>query len=94
MAIIIRFIGSLRHILETEKLSLSLKGYVTIKEVINRIADEKMDFKRQFIDMNGQVSTINALILVNGKEISILNGFDTRVEDQDEVVFVPVTHGG
>ena len=36
----------------------------------------------------------NALILLNGKEISVLNGLQTKVKDGDEVVFVPVVHGG
>jgi molybdopterin converting factor small subunit len=31
---------------------------------------------------------------VNGKEISVLNGLDTVLKDGDEVVFVPVVHGG
>lgn len=34
------------------------------------------------------------LILVNGREISVLNGLETNLEDGDEVVFVPVVHGG
>ena len=33
-------------------------------------------------------------MLVNGREISVLNGLETRVNDEDEVVFVPVVHGG
>jgi molybdopterin converting factor small subunit len=36
----------------------------------------------------------NSLILVNGKEISILNGYETLLCDGDEMVFVPVVHGG
>jgi len=31
---------------------------------------------------------------VNGKEISVLKGLETLVSDGDEVVLVPVTHGG
>jgi molybdopterin converting factor small subunit len=31
---------------------------------------------------------------VNGREISVLNGLDTILKDGDEVVFVPVVHGG
>ena len=34
------------------------------------------------------------VILVNGREISILNGYQTEVSDGDEIVFVPVVHGG
>ncbi len=94
MAIVVRFIGSLRRVYDTEKLSLDLKGGSSVKELIDRIDDYKMDFKRQFLDMKGEISTANTLILLNGKEIGILNGFDTKVEDNDEVVFVPVAHGG
>jgi len=36
---------------------------------------------------------VNALILVNGKEISVLKGLDTLVEKESEVVLIPVTRG-
>lgn len=35
-----------------------------------------------------------ALILVSGKEISALEGLDTRLSDSDQVVILPVSHGG
>jgi len=34
------------------------------------------------------------LVLLNGKEISVFDGLKTVIKDGDEVVFVPVTHGG
>jgi molybdopterin converting factor small subunit len=34
------------------------------------------------------------LVLVNGREISALNGSETVINDEDEIVFVPVMHGG
>lgn len=39
-------------------------------------------------------SRSNTLILVNGREISVLNGLETTLNDGDEVVFIPVVHGG
>jgi len=36
----------------------------------------------------------NTLILVNGKEISVLNGLETTLKDEDEVIFIPVLHAG
>jgi len=36
----------------------------------------------------------NAVILVNGKEIGILKGLETEVRDRDEIVIIPVIHGG
>ena len=36
----------------------------------------------------------NVLILVNEREISVLDGFKTRLYDGDKVTIVPVSHGG
>jgi molybdopterin converting factor small subunit len=36
----------------------------------------------------------NALILVNGREVGVLDGIGTVVADGDAVVLVPVTHTG
>jgi molybdopterin converting factor small subunit len=36
----------------------------------------------------------NALILVNGKEVSVLQGLNTKIKDGDELVLIPVVHGG
>jgi len=34
------------------------------------------------------------LILVNGREISVLNGLETKLKDGDEISLIPVVHGG
>jgi len=52
------------------------------------------ELKRIFSDQELNDSRSNSLILVNGKEISILNGIETKLNDGDEIVFVPVVHGG
>jgi molybdopterin converting factor small subunit len=36
----------------------------------------------------------STLILVNQKEISVLEGLETRLHDRDKVTIVPITHGG
>lgn len=36
----------------------------------------------------------NTLILINQKEISVLEGVETRLHDRDKVTLVPITHGG
>ena len=50
--------------------------------------------RRNLIDENLEEPKPNALVLVNGREISVLNGLATKVRDGDEIVFVPVVHGG
>ncbi len=52
------------------------------------------ELKRALVDPELEDPRPNALILVNGKEISVLQGLDTEVKDGDEIVLVPVSHGG
>jgi molybdopterin converting factor small subunit len=33
-------------------------------------------------------------MLVNGKDISVLDGVETLLKDGDEVTLVPILHGG
>ena len=50
--------------------------------------------KRLLIDPELNDPRPNALIIVNGKEISVLKGLETEIKEEDEVVIVPVSHGG
>jgi len=90
MAITIRFIGALRHASGANELALDFKRGISIKELISKITKEMPALKRSLIDQQ----LVYALILVNGKEISVLNGLETNLKDGDHVVFVPVVHGG
>ena len=97
MTITIKFVGSLKHASGTPQLQ------------VDRYEDEEGLPLRKLIDsINAKIPTIasslldgpfadakpNALMLVNGREISVLKGLDTNVKDGDEIVFIPVVHGG
>jgi molybdopterin synthase sulfur carrier subunit len=64
-----------------------------LKDLITKISPEMPQLEKSF---NGQFndSRSNSLVLVNGREISVLNGLETELKDGDEIVFVPVVHGG
>jgi molybdopterin synthase sulfur carrier subunit len=94
MAITVKFIGAFRSISGKSKLSIKAKDAVPLSEVIKRIIEEQPKIKRALIDPELEDPRPNTLILVNGKEISVLNGLDTMVENGDEVILVPVVHGG
>jgi MoaD family protein len=94
MAITVKFIGAFRGISGKSTLSIKVKGAVPLTKVIKQIVEEQPKLKRALIDPELEDPRPNALILVNGKEISVLNGLNTVVENGDEVTFVPVVHGG
>jgi MoaD family protein len=94
MVITVRFIGALRNMSGKSKLTVRFDDGIPLREVVKKIVKELPKLKRALIDPDLEDPRPNALILVNGKEISVLKGLETMLEDGDEVVFVPVIHGG
>jgi len=52
------------------------------------------EFKQVLIDSQLNDPRPNALILVGGKEINVLQGLETEIKDSQEIVFLPMVHGG
>ncbi len=94
MAITVKFIGALRHASGKEKLAVDCKRDASLLDLMNELTKELPALRRNLLDEQLEEPKPNALILVNGREISVLNGLETKVKDGDEVVFVPVVHGG
>ena len=94
MTITVKFVGSLRHVSGVNQLALNREAGCSVRKLVNEIAGELPELKRSLIDSQLEDPRPNALILVNGREISVLDGLETLLMDGDEVVFVPVVHGG
>ena len=94
MPLTIKFIGALRHLSGKTEFAVSFQEDITIKELVNEITQELPELKHTFSDQELNDSRSNSLVLVNGREISVLNGYETKIKDGDEIVFVPVVHGG
>jgi MoaD family protein len=94
MAVTVKFIGALRHASGTEKLAINCKHCTSLIDLMNEVTKELPALRRSLLDEQLEEPKPNALILINGREISVLNGLETKVNDGDEVVFVPVVHGG
>ncbi|MGD0644471.1 MAG: MoaD/ThiS family protein [Candidatus Bathyarchaeia archaeon] len=94
MPIAVKFIGALRHISGKTQLTVNSQEGMSLKELITRISQEMPQLEKTFSDQPLNDSRSNALILINGREISVLNGLETKLKDGDEIVFVPVVHGG
>lgn len=90
----IRLLGVFRGVSGKSEMSLRLQG-ATVGDVIQALADLlPVDARRLLIDKELNDPRPNALILLNGKEISVLDGLKTGIEDGDEVTLIPVSHGG
>ena len=94
MIVTVKLIGALRHAAGTGEITLNCEGNTSIKELINGITGEVPELTRSLIDQQLENPMPNVLILVNGREISVLNGLETTLQNNDEIVLVPVVHGG
>ena len=94
MPLTIKFIGALRHLSGKKEFTVSFQEVISIKELVRKITQEFPELKHTSSDQELNDSRSNSLVLVNGREISVLNGYETKLKDGDEIVFVPVVHGG
>ncbi|MEM3696219.1 MAG: MoaD/ThiS family protein [Candidatus Bathyarchaeia archaeon] len=94
MAVNVNFIGAFRTISGRRKIAIKIKGTMPLKEVVKKTVEKIPALKQTLIDPELEDPRPNALILVNGKEISVLTGLETLVKDGDEIVLVPIIHGG
>ncbi len=90
----IRLMGAYRVFRRRDNFSLKLER-PTVREAVEKIAESlPSKSKHMIIDPELNDPRPNALILVNGKEISVLNGLETKVKEGDQIVLIPVSHGG
>jgi len=92
MNIHIRIFGNLASILG-RKHTMELDQGATVATLANRIA-EVARLKRQGYLGNYKVGGDDLAILVNGRNINLLNGVETALHDGDEVIVLPPTAGG
>jgi molybdopterin synthase sulfur carrier subunit len=91
----VRFLGVLRGLSGKGWVPVESLGPTTVRKVIQKITEAfSPEFKRVLMDHELEDPRPNALILVNGMEINVLRGLETEVNDGDEIVLVPISHGG
>jgi sulfur-carrier protein len=90
----VKFVGSFRGVSGKSKIVFTFTKSISLKVLVAKIIERLPKLKSALIDpMSGEPRS-NMLVLVNGQEIGVLNGTETKINDGDEVVFVPVMHGG
>jgi len=79
----VRAHGHIGRALGKEEIEIN-REEASIKEILKLIASSS----------NFKLSSRTMLITINGVEISALDKEDTIVKSGDEVVLIPITHGG
>ena len=91
----VRFLGIFQRLSGKKRFQMKLEETATVIEIIMKLTETfSSEFKQALLDSELEDPRPNSLILVGGKEISALQGLETEVKDSEEVVLVPMVHGG
>jgi molybdopterin synthase sulfur carrier subunit len=94
MTVNVKFVGSFRGVSGKSKIVFKFAKPISLRILVAKVVELLPKLKSALVDpMSGEPRS-NMLVLVNGQEIGVLSGIETKVNDGDEVVFVPVMHGG
>lgn len=92
----VRLVGVLRNLAGRDSLEIEIQEDRTVAQVVEKLIGlvGRAEFEAAVIDRDLNDPTSNTLIIVNEKEINALNGLKTRLKDTDEIVLIPISHGG
>lgn len=91
----IKTLGIFKELLGKRMLTIKLEKDATAKDLVQKIIDTlSKKSKQPTTDSEINNVWLESLILLNGKEISVFSGLETRISDGDEIVLIPVSHGG
>ena len=95
MNVKVKLLGVFRELSGRSQLSVELDEPAVMRKLVKKLAESfSLRFKQALVDPELDASRSNMLILVNGREISVLHGLDTEICDGDDVVLIPVSHRG
>lgn len=94
MLVTVKLLGSLRAASKKSMIALRFEKATSLRDVICSIVKRRPALSRALVGPENDDPRTNVLILVNGKDTSVLDGLETVLKDGDEVVIIPVVHGG
>ena len=94
MKVEVKFFTSLREITGKKVDELQIQNTITVNELVTILSEKYgKNFREYIYDKKGQLQGFLSF-LVNGKNINILQGFDTKLQEGDVVAVLPPVGGG
>ncbi|MBS7644289.1 MoaD/ThiS family protein [Candidatus Bathyarchaeota archaeon] len=91
----VKMIGFFTTLAGKREAIVKIRSATTLEVFLKQIAKQLgAEFERALFDPELNDPRPRALILVNEREISVLQGLKTKVKPGDSIVIVPVSHGG
>ena len=92
MKIKVRIYGEISKIYGKEQ-TVELSGETTVLKLVNLIQKRGGTTRRMYLGEH-RVGSADLAIIVNGRNIAVLDGLNTALADEDVVVITPFVTGG
>ena len=93
--ITIKFVGTLRNILNMKEVTAFCEEDITIKEVLKKLVIKYgKKFEEEIMDLGTERIEPFLIIMVNGQNAIRLDGLSTKLKDGDILVIMPPITGG
>ena len=94
MKVEVKFFTSLREITGKKADEIQLQSVITIEELLTLLSDKYgKKFTEYINNKEGKVQDFLSF-LVNGRNINVLQGFDTKLKEGDIIAIIPPVGGG
>jgi molybdopterin synthase sulfur carrier subunit len=94
MNVEVRFFTSLREITGKKVDEIQLQNVITVEELLTLLSEKHgKKFNEYIYNKKGKVYGFLSF-LVNGKNINVLQGFDTKLKQGDTIAILPPVGGG
>lgn len=94
MNVEVKFFTSLREITGKKVDEIQLQNTITVDELLTLLSEKYgKNFREYIYNKKGDVQGFLS-VLVNGKNINIMQGFDTELQENDVVAILPPVGGG
>ncbi|MGQ9460053.1 MAG: ubiquitin-like small modifier protein 1 [Candidatus Bathyarchaeaceae archaeon] len=94
MKIQVKFFTTLREITGKKEEEIELSGSTTIKELLTQLSKKYgREFVNYLYDEKGEIRT-HIQILINGRDIDVFQGLETKLKEGDTIAIFPPVGGG
>ncbi len=93
VTVAVRLVGTLSGNSDTRGFNFSISSGTDLFSLLRELEDGRVQ-KGSLLGWHGHNPRAKVLTLINGAEVSVLEGLQSRLNDGDAVTLIPVSHGG
>jgi MoaD family protein len=94
MYVTIRYLSVIREITGTREEVIEIENDATVEDILKTLSKKYGKTFQRMIRSGRDIRGLQIIYFIDGKNISNLDGFQTHVQNQSELVIIPPVAGG